>query len=266
MLGTGAQIISQVRLGAVDLTTIGDSYLGNLARVAGISAVPFAFGSLKDAVATLDGPLRKFQRDAIAQLGLFAFNKSWPTGIRQTINGIRPINVMDDFKGLKLRTADDPVAVGLFKALGASPVPTAPSEIYSSLQTHVVDGVELPLSAMESYKVYEVQKYISYTNHAFTALGLYMNLETWQKLPQSLQNTVDRNFDIAAELYRQDTLRQDASFEATLKRQGMTFNKPDITLAAYRAAVRAAGLYRQLRDVYGADAWNLLEKSVGKLT
>ena len=205
-------------------------------------------------------------RSAVASLGIHAFAKVWPVGIRLTLNNLRPINSPDDFRGLKIRTPDDPAEVSLFQAFGASPTPSIPgNEMYTALQTHLVDGIDLPIESIEAYKMYEVQKYASYTNHAYVGETLIANNDAWQRLPEKLQSVVAGNFESAALAYRKVLNALEASMEVTLRGKGITFNHPSTSFAGFRAVISRAGIYSRLRDYYGAEIWDLLERAVGKL-
>jgi TRAP-type C4-dicarboxylate transport system substrate-binding protein len=180
------------------------------------------------------------------------------------INGLRPVNTVDDLKGLKIRVAPSPVMAATIRALGSSPTPVNANEMYVALQTHLVDGVELPLPAIESYKIYEVSKYVAYTNHIWTAYTILMNANAWLRLPRNLRELTEHHFNQAAIHDYADVAKLELSLEGTLRGQGMIFTRPDS--ASFRAAIRRSGVYAQLQNSYGADAWALLEKSVGRLT
>ena len=211
-LGSGANLLSQVRLGAIEFLQAGDNYLGSLAHEAYICTVPFAFADMQAALKAMDGPLGKRVRAAVAKVGLYPFAKSWPVGIRQVCNSIRPINAPSDFNGLKIRTPDDPIEVAFFRALGATPTPSIPTnQNYLALQTHLVDGADTPISAMEALKLYEVQKYVSYTNHSYVEFTTVANADAWQRLPADLRSAVDASINEAALGYRGELAKLEAS-------------------------------------------------------
>lgn len=114
----------------------------------------------------------------------------WCNGIRQTTNSKRPINQPKDFVGLKIRTPLDPTTVDTFEALGASPQQINYGELYMALQQGVVDGQENPLANIYTAKLYEVQKYISFTNHKYEPTGLIMSAITWGRLKSGDQDLI----------------------------------------------------------------------------
>src|SRR6202000_1801620 len=107
----------------------------------------------------MDGKLGAHARAAIGKLGLYAFDKVWDNGFRQITTGGIPINAVADIQGLKIRVPVSPISISTFKALGAAPSSLQFSEVYSALQTRVVDGQENPLVLIQLAKLYEVQKY-----------------------------------------------------------------------------------------------------------
>jgi TRAP-type C4-dicarboxylate transport system substrate-binding protein len=150
----------------------------------------------------------------------------------------------------------------LWKALGATPTPTATSEIYTNLQTHVMDGVTASLSSIEPLKLQEVVKYVSLTNHIWSGYTFLANADAWQKLPKPLRDIAEKNFEAARLASNDDFAKNDGTVNDRLKSLGLAINNCDIP--AFRRTVRDAGLYAQWKTLYGADAWALLEKSVGR--
>jgi TRAP-type C4-dicarboxylate transport system substrate-binding protein len=178
-------------------------------------------------------------------------------------NRVRPIVVPDDLKGLKIRVPPGPIDVGTFRAFGASPTVITLSEVYTSLQTHLIDGIEVPLPTLRNFKFSEQVKYCSLTHHSGLTYFLFANSDAWQKLPAKLQTIVDREFDAAAVAASAAFLHQEASVESALIADGMTFTRP--ALQPFRDVIRGSGLYRQWRDQYDPKGWEMLEKTTGSL-
>jgi TRAP-type C4-dicarboxylate transport system substrate-binding protein len=151
-----------------------------------------------------------------------------------------------------------------FKALGAIPVITSGAEIYTALQTHLVDGGDVTLVSTETAKYYEVQKYMSITNHQLIGQTMLVNAQAWLRLPKPLRDIVERDFDAAVGMERTDVAKLDDTVKVTLEGKGLIFNNADIP--SFRSVIRNAGLYTKWRDQFGGDAWALLERTVGKLT
>ena len=156
-----------------------------------------------------------------------------------------------------------PALVSLFTALGASPVSMQFGEVYTSLQTKVVDGQENPLSVIDAGKFYEVQKYCAMTNHVWDGYWICANRRFLEPPAERLKAIVAKAFNEVALLERDDLAKLDRSLQAELEKKGVTFTKPDID--SFRDKLRTAGFYQEWRGKVGNEAWALLEKYVGKL-
>ena len=264
-LGSDTDMLSQVRSGAIQFFTLSPGILSTLVPVAFISGVGFAFEDYKQVWAAMDGDLGKFVRTSINQKTgtLFAFEKIWDNGYRQTTNSTRPIKTPEDLKGLKIRVPVSPLWTSMFKAFNSAPVSINFAEVYSSLQTKTVEGQENPLALIHTNKLYEVQKYVSMTNHMWDGFWFLGNVKAWEKLPKDLQAIFEKNVNLAAEKEREDVRKLNESLQADLQAKGLQFNTVDPK--AFREALRKAGFYAEWKEKFGAEAWQLLEKYTGKL-
>ncbi|MEJ1977457.1 MAG: TRAP transporter substrate-binding protein [Acetobacteraceae bacterium] len=182
-LGDDTHMLSNLRSGAIQMMAIGDNILGTLVPSAAIDNVGFAFKSVETAWSALDGGVGDLVRADIAKTGLFPMHRIWDEGFRQITTSPKPINTPDDLHGLKMRVPPSPISLSLFQSLGAAPVTINASELYTALQTHVVDGQENPLGNIETMKLYQVQKYVSMTDHMWVGYWLLVNGPFWQSLP-----------------------------------------------------------------------------------
>ena len=262
-LGGDTDMLSQVRTGAIDYFTLSGLILATLVPVASINGIGFAFKSYDQVWAAMDGELGAHVRAAIAKAGLHCLDKIWDNGYRQITSSTKPINAPDDLKGFKIRVPVSPLWTSMFKAFEASPASINFSEVYSALQTHIVEGQENPLAVIDTAKLYEVQKYCSTTNHMWDGFWMLANAGAWAKLPPDLQEIVARNFNEAALNERADVAALNASLADGLKAKGMAFNAPETE--PFRAALRKAGFYAEWKGKYGDEAWAVLEKYAGSL-
>ncbi|HWI26758.1 MAG TPA: TRAP transporter substrate-binding protein [Stellaceae bacterium] len=262
-LGGDTDMLSQVRTGGIQFFTLSGLILATLVPVASINGVGFAFKDYKQVWGAMDGDLGAHVRGAIDKAGLHAFEKMWDNGYRQTTSSTHPIKTPADFKGFKIRVPVSPLWTSLFKAFDASPASINFNEVYSALQTKVVEGQENPLSIIQIGKLYEVQKYCSLTNHMWDGFWMLANKPAWEKLPKDLQAIVARNWNAAGLKQRDDIKKLNDSLQGKLEGEGMTFNKVDAE--AFRATLKKAGFYTEWRGKYGAEAWALLEKYAGGL-
>ena len=263
-LGNDTDMLSQVRSGALDFFTLSPLILGTLVPAAQISGVGFAFKDYSQVWAAMDGDLGAHVRKQIAaSSSLFAFDKIWDNGYRQITSGSKPITSPDDLKGLKIRTPPSPFWVSMFKAFEASPATINFAEVYSSLQTKIVDAQENPLAIIATAKLNEVQKYCSITNHMWDGFWFLGNKKSFERMPADLQEIVTRNVNAAGLKQRDDVKQLNDNLQTELKTKGMVFNATNAEL--FRAKLRSAGFYADWHKKFGAEPWALLEKYTGKL-
>src|ERR1700730_10188702 len=263
-LGGDTDMLSQLRTGAIQLFNLSGLILSTFVPLASINGIGFAFKDYDQVWSAMDGALGAFIRAVIARAGLYAFGAMWDNGYRQITSSTHAINAPEDLKGFKIRVPVSPLWTSMFKAFGAAPTGINFNEVYSALQTKVVEGQENPLSLIQIAKLYEVQKYISLTNHMWDGFWMLANRRAWDGLPPDLQAIVARNWNAAALAQRDDIHKLNNTVQGDLEKKGMVFNKVDTD--AFRAALKQAGFYGEWRDKYGAEAWALLEKYSGALS
>jgi TRAP-type transport system periplasmic protein len=262
-LGGSTDMLSQVRSGALDIFTVG-SPLANVVPVSSISSIAFAFPDFAGVWAAVDGDLGAHIRQRIGTIGLVAIDKMWDNGFRQITTSNKPINEPNDLKGLKLRVPVSPLFTSMFRALGTAPTAINFVEVYTALQTKIVDGQENPLALIEAAKFYEVQKYCSLTGHMWEGFWMVANRRNWEELPQDLRDTTARLLNEGAVKQREDMAKLNTTLEAQLKEKGLTFNT--VNKKPFQEALKAAGFYSEWRQKYGEEAWKILERYSGNLT
>ena len=263
-LGNDTDMLSQARSGALDFFSMSPLILGILVPAAQISGVGFAFKDYNQVWAAMDGDLGAHVRKQIAaSSSLFAFEKIWDSGYRQITTSTKPIQTPDDLKGLKIRIPPSPFWVSMFKAFESSPATINFAEVYSSLQTRIVDAQENPLAIISTAKLNEVQKYCAITNHMWDGYWMLGNKKSFERMPADLQEIVTRNVNMAGMKVREDVKVLNAGLQADLKAKGMAFNNTDAEV--FRAKLRAAGFYAEWHKKFGDESWAILEKYTGKL-
>jgi TRAP-type transport system periplasmic protein len=263
-LGGDTDMLSQLRTGAIQMFNLSGLILSTFVPLASINGIGFAFKDYDQVWGAMDGPLGAFIRAAVAKSGLYAFAAMWDNGYRQITSSTHPINAPDDLKGFKIRVPVSPLWTSMFKAFGAAPASININEAYSAMQTKIVEGQENPLALIDLYKFYEVQKFVSVTNHMWDGFWTLANGRVWASLPKDLQDIVERNLNEAARQERADVAALNASLQGALSQKGMTFNSTDPQV--FRSALRSAGFYAEWKDKYGAEAWAVLESQVGALS
>jgi tripartite ATP-independent transporter DctP family solute receptor len=262
-LGSDTDMLSQVRSGGVEFFTLSGLILSTLVPASSISGIGFAFPDYDTVWKALDGDLGAYVRSQIAKSGLVAMDKIWDNGFRQITSSTKPIVTADDLKGMKIRVPPSPLWTSMFKAFDAAPTSINFSEVYSALQTKVVEGQENPLAIISTAKLYEVQKYCSLTNHMWDGFWFLANKKAWERLPEDLRVTVAKHINAAGLKERADVAALNATVQKDLTEKGMIFNQPKTD--SFRERMRKAGFYAEWKAKFGDEAWALLERSTGKL-
>jgi len=263
-LGGDTAMMQQLRSGALQVMTLDGGILESVVPVAGIQSIGYAFGDSNAAFRAFDGRLGAYVRGEIAAKGLHAFDKIWENGMRQITTSTRPVRNAGDIGGMKIRTPNSKIALDLFKSLGAAPTPMNFSELYTALQTHVVDGQENPLANIEFARFYEVQKNLSLSSHMWGGYWLLAATEWFDKMPADAQAIVTRNASKYTERQRSDVMKMNDSLIGKLQSQGMAVNRlTDADRTSLKG--RLGEFYRRWKGEFGATAWDLLESYTGKL-
>ena len=262
-LGNDTAMLSNLRTGAMQMMAIGDNILATLVPACAINNLGFAWSNAQASFKAMDGDLGAYVRSQIAGSGLYAMDKIWAEGFREMTSSTKPIKTPGDLAGFKMRVPPSPISTSLFQALGAAPTTINIAELYSALQTHIVDGQENPLSNIEQQKMYEVQKYCSLSNHMYVGYWLIANNDFWNGLPKDLQGNVAKAFNDGADGQRSANEKLDGSLEAKLKGLGLQFFEVD--RAPFKQKLVSAGFYTDWKGKFGEKPWSLLEKYTGKL-
>ncbi len=222
-LGTEQQQTSALQGGVQEMQSPATTSLVGIVKDYGVVDFPFTVSSHAQAFALLDGPLGKALFEKLPEKGLVGL-AYWDLGFRNVTNSKRPITKPEDLDGLKLRVIPNPVFLDTFKAFKANPVPMSFSELYTALETRTVDGQENPYSVILSNKFYEVQKYVSGTNHVYGTNIILVGKKFWDRLSPAEQKIL-QDAAIEARDY-QRKVSQAAADKAVgeLTAKGMQFN------------------------------------------
>ena len=263
VLGSSTDMISQVRSGALEFHAQSGPGLSQLVPSTGLNSMGFAFKSEADIWPAMDGELGAYIRRQIAKTNLVPFDAMWGHGFRHMTRSTGPIVSPADMIGLKVRVPPGLIFVSLFKALGASPVTINFNELYSALQTKVIDAQENPLALILTGKLYEVQKHVSLTGHMWAGYWFLASRRAWEALPVTIRDVVSRIVNESAKNQRAELAREEAAYHQELLAKGLTINRVD--RGAFRERLTEAGYYREWQAKFGDEAWALLEKFAGRL-
>jgi tripartite ATP-independent transporter DctP family solute receptor len=263
-LGSDTDLLTQVRNGSIEFFNLSSLILATLVPISGITSVGFAFKNYDEVWGAMDGQLGDHIRSEIAKTPIFTVSKIWDNGFRHVTSSTREIRGPADLKGFKLRVPPAPPLTSLFKALDASPTPINFNEVYTSLQTKVVEGQENPLAIIATTRLYEVQKTCSLTAHVWDGYWVLGNKRAFAKLPTDVQATITRELDKSAGDQRADIAKLSKTLKADLTAKGITFI--DVQQDDFRKALASTNFYAEWKQKYGPTAWDLMEKVSGKLS
>lgn len=200
-LGNTQAIVSGTRGGTIDIGMVGAHALSGLSKDFAVLDIPFIFKDKDHAHTCLDGQAGDELFKTVESKGLkgLAF---FENGFRNITNNNKPIVTPDDVKGLKIRVPQSQILVQTFEALVANPVPMAFGELYTAMETGAIDSQDHPMPALYSGKFYEVQKYLSLTNHAYTAVTVVMNKKKFDRLTAEQQQILVDSAREAAKFQR----------------------------------------------------------------
>ena len=261
--GSDPQALRMLAAGEIEFFTLMGGVLDSVVPSTAVQDMPFAFRSAEHAHGVMDGPLGAYLRAEMDAHGIHGFPVgAFDNGMRQISIAPHPVVVPDDLIGIRMRTPAAPLIADTFRAFGARPVTVNSADIYAALKNGTVDAQENPLALIELFKLYEVARYISVTNHIWSGFNQLAHLGTWKRLPDDIKAIIDRNVARHVRLQRQEQSAFNARLRADLPRKGPVFN--DVDPAPFRR--RLSGVYTTWKRQLGTTCWSLLEQAAGPLS
>ena len=224
-LGKEMDLINGMQLGTVDMQITGES-LQNWAPKAALLAVPYAFKNMAEMDKAVNGPLGEEIKKEIIEKAKIVPLSYFARGPRNLTSN-KPIKSVDDVKGLKMRVPNVPIFMQFWRGVGAQPTPMAFGEVFTSLQTGVIDAQENPLALIKSASFFEVQKYVNRTEHVRSWIYLAIGQKSYNKLNAEQKVAIQEAANRAQAYERQIYLADEQKLEAELKAKGMTFIETD---------------------------------------
>ena len=237
-LGQSRQVIEAMQLGSgASMHVGGMAEFANFCRAkCGVVGLPFIFASYDHVQRVLDGPVGAELSQEMEVIGFKVLGYLYSWGYRNVVTARKEIKTVADLKGLKIRTIPTPVFVGAVNAMGASATPMNFGEVYTSLQSGVLDGFEHTATTTASFKFYEIAKYYALTQHLLDPTVVAFSLSEWTKLDDKEQAVAKEAAKLATDIARAMSPVRDAEGMAELQRRGMTITRPDMTEARKAAA------------------------------
>lgn len=257
-LGDEKALLEGVRMGMVQAAIITNAVVAQIEPAYQLNDLPFLYSSPDQAYRMMESDVgeqlnAKLEKKGIAVLGYMG------GGFRNMINNVRPVTKPEDVAGVKYRVMQSPIYIGMYKALGGSPVPMAWGETFTAVQQGALDGMEIPLSVIDSTKAYEVTKYLSLTQHTFSVIEFLFNKRWLDKLEPAQRTAIINAAEKATQDQRRVTGENSQKLAASLEGKGMVLNKI-ADAAAFRTKVQP--VYEEFRPIIGNEIMDAALKQV----
>lgn len=262
-LGSDTQMQQALIGGAQEMMVGSTATLVGIAPQMALWDTPFLINNTKEADALLDGPVGDKVRATLEPKGLVGL-VYWENGFRNLTNNKRPVAKLEDMNGIKLRVMQNNVFLDSFKALGANAVPLPFSELFTALETKAVDGQENPFNTVVSSKFYEVQKYLTITNHVYSPWIVTVSKKWWDGLSKDEQKVLMDAARKARDFERKDTREEAAKALADLKTKGMQINQLSAAEAG-RMRDKLTQVNASVATNVGMDLWKQTQDELGKI-
>lgn len=262
-LGPDTQMQNALVGGAQEMMVGSTATLVGTIKEFGIWDTPFLFNNEKEADAVLDGPAGEKMLGMLPDKGLIGL-VYWENGFRNLTNSRRQLSSAEDIEGLKVRVMQNEVALGTFQAVGANAVPMAFSELFTALETKAVDGQENPFTTILSSKFYEVQNYLTVTNHMYSPWIVLVSKKWWDTLSADEQKILKDAAVASRDFERKDNRETSAKALDDLKKAGMDVAVlPDTEIAKFRE--KSKGVAEKVIASVGQPLWEEVQAEIAKV-
>ena len=262
-LGPDTQMQQALIGGAQEMMVGSTATLVGITKEMALWDTPFLFSNGKEADALLDGPIGEKIKAKLQDKGLVGL-VYWENGFRNLTNSKRPVTKLEDLDGIKLRVMQNNVFLNSFNTLGANAVPMSFSELFGALETKTVDGQENPFNTILSSKFYEVQKYLTVTNHVYSPWIVLVSKKWWDGLSKDEQKILNDAAVVSRDFERKDTREEAAKAVADLKAKGMAVNELP-RAEADRMRNKLTRVYGLIAADVGMDTWIETQNQLAKI-
>jgi len=233
-LGSDQANVSALQGGTLEMAAMNSGILASVVKDFAIYDFPFLFANPKEADAVVDGPLGHSLHAKLEEKGMVGL-AYYELGFRNITNSKRPIAKVDDIAGLKLRVIPNPINVDWVSALGANPTPLPFPELYAALEQKAVDGQENPVATIQGAKLYEVQKFMTLTNHQYNPQSVLISKKVWDSLSAEEKKILQDAASESARFQREQSRSAAAGILENLKKNGMQVTElPAVEVARLR--------------------------------
>jgi len=261
-LGSDVQMQQALIGGAQEMMVGSTATLVGITKEMAIWDTPFLFNNGAEADAVLDGPVGQKVMDKLQEKGLVGL-VYWENGFRNLTNNKQPVTKLEDLNGIKLRVMQNNVFLDSFKSLGANAIPLPFSELFTALETRAVDGQENPYNTILSSKFYEVQKYLTVTNHVYSPWIVLASKKWWDGLSQAERKVLLDAAVKSRDFERKDTREEAAKALSELRAKGMQINELS-PAEANRMREKLTAVHASIADQVGRDLWAETQAALAK--
>ncbi len=262
-LGPDTQMQQALIGGAQEMMVGSTATLVGITKEMALWDTPFLFSTAEEADTVLDGPIGQKVMDKLQEKGLVGL-AYWENGFRNLTNSKRPVTKLEDLDGVKLRVMQNEVYLDSFKLMGANAIPLPFSELFSALETKTVDGQENPYNTILSSKFYEVQKYLSVTNHVYSPWIMTVSKKWWDQLSKDEQKVLSDAAKASRDFERKDTREEAAKAVADLKAKGMAVNEVSPQEVS-RMREKLTRVNASIAANVGMELWSETQNELAKL-
>jgi C4-dicarboxylate-binding protein DctP len=256
-LGNDTQIVEQVQLNTVQMGIPPTAVLGQFEPRLQLIDLPFLFPKREACYEVLDGEVGRTLLEGLSKKG-FKGLAYWESGFKQITTRGKQINGPADLKGMKIRTMDSPLIIEQYRTWGANPVPISFGETYNALQQRVVDGQENPLVSIDRMKFYEVQDFLTISNHAYLGYGVLINQKFWDGVPRDYADIFQKTMEEVRSWQREESKKLDQQLIDKMQKAGIKVNS--LSQEGVKEFIKvSAPVYKKYETIVGKD---LLDKSM----
>jgi tripartite ATP-independent transporter DctP family solute receptor len=253
-LGDEKEMLEGLSFGTLHMAVITNAPIASIEPAFQVNDLPFLYADEEKAHAVLDGEAGQKLMQKLESKNIIGFGFA-EGGFRQMINNVRAVSTPQDVEGIKWRVMQNPVYIGMFRSLGGNAVPMAWGEVFTAVQQGTIDGLEIPIAVIQNNGYYEVTKYLSLTNHTYSALGVLMSKKTWNRLTPEQQTAVRKAARTAIEKERAMNMENVRQLIEKLKQEGMQINRVKAP-AEFQQKVKP--VYEEFRGSIGDEIYDLV--------
>ena len=262
-LGDDLTATQALRSGTQEMVITSTSPLVGIEPALGVFDLPFLFNDSAEADAILDGDFGDFIAEKMEESDLVNL-AYWENGFRNLTNSVRPVTSLEDFQGMRVRVMQNNIFLDTFQTLGANATPMAFGEVFTALETRAIDAQENPYVTIDTSQFYEVQDYLSATQHAYTPFMVLFSKPIFDTYSEEEQQILRDCAVVGRDEQRRVSRELSDQSLAKVQEEGMAFNEIDPDQMA-RIREEVAGVYDRHAETIGADVIERMQAALARI-